>query len=68
MYTGPATIFAGLATIYPRPALIRLSLFFVSFLQKRNVSIEFRVSYLHSEVEWSIKTEFVTENLYIYEL
>ena len=40
---------------------------FVSSETKR-IYFDFTVNYLHSEVEWPIKTEFVIENLNIYEM
>ena len=40
--------------------------FFVSFPEKRTY-FDFRVNYLDSEVEWPIKTEFVIENVNLYE-
>ena len=40
---------------------------FVSSETKR-IYFDFGVNYLHSGVEWPIKTEFVIENLNIYEM
>ena len=40
---------------------------FVSSETKR-IYFDFRVNYLHSEVEWPIKTKFVIKNLNIYEM
>ena len=42
-------------------------LIFASFPEKR-IYFDFRVNYLHNEVERPIKTEFVIENQNIYEM
>ena len=36
--------------------------------ETKPICFDFAVNYLHSEVEWPIKTEFVIENLNIYEM
>ena len=38
------------------------------FSETKRIYFEFRVNYLHSELEWPIKTEFVIGNINICEI